>query len=426
MNLIDRQYETLLEMLNWRVSVDILLITFIIFAIYRLFKWTGTWKILTGILLLGLLFIVARILNLSGIQWIYATLSPVVVISFIIIFQPEIRKIMEKTASFHQGQQSKNSTEILQVLSDTVFHLAKQKWGGLIVLPGRDSIHPWISGGIPVQAVPSFPLLVSIFAPHSGGHDGAVVIKNNKIHTFSARLPLSTSCILPEEYGTRHYAALGLSEKTDALVIAISEERGKISLFCEGKMIPCKNPDDFKNTANHFLKKNSRLSFLSESTSSKLAYLAELVVCFFVAVFFWSSINLSGKTSMQSTHDIVAESELSEWVDYDYRIEPNLVGTVANGFMIDTVIVYPGAIRGSALGEESKPDSLFLITTPIFIDSLSENKKIITQLDVPAEVKLPETMSPFVEVVIFVKRIPEMKMNTSIRIIDPAVLNDVE
>ena len=407
MDILKIQITALQEMMNWRVSLDIILITLIIFAIYRLFRWTGTWKILAGILIAGIIFFIARMLNLSGIQWIYATLSPVVVIAFIVIFQPEIRRILEKAASIYQKQSVSQTPEMVQQLNDVVHQLAKEKWGGLIVIPGRDSIQPWVSKGITLNADPSIPLLVSLFDPHSSGHDGAVIISNNKISSFGVRLPLSTSGSLSSEYGTRHYAALGLSEKTDAMVIVVSEERGTINLFARGKMNQIKKPDEFNQKVSRYLQNRKRTSLLTGSIRTKINYMIELICCFIIAVIFWSSVVLSSRSAIQSTREIVAEPEpqLAEpqWFDYEFYITPELIGSPASGYTIDTVFVYPKKVKGNAQSYISNADTLRIRTTPILIDSLRTNIKTMTQLNIPPEFQI-DNPPAFVDVLILIKK----------------------
>ncbi|MBE0617340.1 MAG: DNA integrity scanning protein DisA nucleotide-binding domain protein, partial [Proteobacteria bacterium] len=110
------------------------------------------------------------------------------------------------------------------------------RWGALVVLPGRESVRAWTPGGIAAGAAPSFELLLSLFDPDSPGHGGAALIEGGKVARFAVRLPLSTSDRLPERLGTRHHAAMGLSEVTDALVVAVSEERGTVSAFRDGEI----------------------------------------------------------------------------------------------------------------------------------------------------------------------------------------------
>ena len=241
MDVFSLQIQTIKELLDWRVSLDIILITLLIFFLYSTLRTTGTAKIFLGIMIAVALFIMARLLDLKGIEWIYSNLSPIFLLALIIIFQPEIRKIFERAASIRRREISTEAPKHSSLISDAVFALVKQRRGALLVFPGQDSVKAWTSEGIQIDAQPSYPLLMSIFDPNSPGHDGAVVIENGKISSFAVRLPLSESEKLSEEFGTRHHAGMGLSEVTDALVVAVSEERGTVTLFYEGMVERIKN-----------------------------------------------------------------------------------------------------------------------------------------------------------------------------------------
>lgn len=415
MEFLDLLYQTISGMVNWRVTLDIFLITLVIFSVYRLFKSMGTQKILYGILVAASFLMIARILNLKGIQWIYQTLSPVIVISLIIIFQPEIRRLLEKTASFYRLQGVREQPDAPRLLSEVVFNLAQRKWGALIVIPGKDSIKSWISEGITINAVPSFPLLTSLFDPHSPGHDGAVILDNSRIQSFAVRLPLSTTENLSPEFGTRHHAALGLSEKTDALIIAVSEERGEITLFSDGK--PCKigRPKDLsKHIQNHFQTWKIDSPFSNSFKSNKRLFL-ELFGCLLLTVLFWSSVNLTENIEEPRAETRQLESLPVEISSRETSricpIIPHVEGVPADSSMlVDRILVYPAFAELRPLDHTILPDSMILRTFPVSIDSVTGNIKRLTQLMLPDSVMLINPLSPFVEVVVLFKSFGETGM----------------
>lgn len=228
-------FKMLKLMLDWRVILDILLIAAALFLLYRTLHRFGAWKIVAGIFLAIAIFVVANILDLKGIRWLYSNLSQVALIGFIVIFQPEIRKVFERAASFRGRGRGRDHTEFVMIIVDTAFALAEKKRGAIFVVPGKEPIERWLSGGLDLNATPTFPLIMSIFDPHSPGHDGALIIDGGKLTQFGVRLPLAKMGNLADEFGTRHYAALGLSEVSDALVVVVSEERGVITTFRDGK-----------------------------------------------------------------------------------------------------------------------------------------------------------------------------------------------
>ena len=303
MDFINLQIATIKEMLNWRVSLDILLITAAIYALYQFLRVTGTWKIASGIMVAGGIFVIARLLNLKGIVWIYSFLSPIILISLIIIFQPEIRKILERTATLMGKQPRRQETKLAFVLSEATFELARKRHGAIMVLPGKDAVKLWVSEGISLDAVVSFPLMVSLFDPNSPGHDGAVLIENDRAAAYAVRLPLSDTDSLPKEYGTRHYAGLGLSEVTDALVIVVSEERGRVTLFHRGTMEVIEHKEMLSARITHHLLSTATTTLKPRFTRKNLR-LKEIGVSFFLAFLFWSTVVLTQSELRESSYTI--------------------------------------------------------------------------------------------------------------------------
>jgi uncharacterized protein (TIGR00159 family) len=227
--------QLLQQMVSWRAVLDILFLAVLIFVLYRALLRLGTYKILTGILIAAALFIIANLLDLTGIEWIYANVSQVAVIALIVIFQPELRKILERAASVRRTDSGDRMADISGLVSNVLLALSKQKRGALLIIPGKEPLQEWLTGGHILDAAPSYPLLMSIFDPNSPGHDGALIIENGRCTRFGVRLPVSKTAKLSEEYGTRHHAAMGLAEVSDALVLVVSEERGSITLFKQDK-----------------------------------------------------------------------------------------------------------------------------------------------------------------------------------------------
>jgi uncharacterized protein (TIGR00159 family) len=282
--------EMMRAMLSWRVILDILLIAVALFLAYRTLRRLGTWKIVAGIFIAIAIFDVAYFLDLRGIKWIYSNLSHVALIGSIVIFQPEIRKVLERAASLRRGEIGSQGADLSMQISEAVFSLAQQRRGAILVLPGKEPIKEGLYGGYTLDAEPSHPLIMSIFDPHSPGHDGALIIESGKVSHFGVRLPLSKTEKLPKEYGTRHHAAMGLSELSDALVIVVSEERGAVTAFYDGKMervhdkntVSTKIVSHWQNTATYVLRGERKWGLLSG-----------VALSLFVAFIFWSTVIIS-------------------------------------------------------------------------------------------------------------------------------------
>jgi hypothetical protein len=171
--------------------------------------------------------------------------------------------------------------------------LAEQRRGAIVVFPGKEPIQEWLSGGHKLDARPSTPLIMSIFDPNSPGHDGALIVERGKFTRFGVRLPVSQSAVLSEEFGTRHHAAMGLVEKSDALAIAVSEERGKISIFNKGKIHPLNNREKLVQTIiSHWKRTASYPLGLPEGQTKGLVF-TQMLVSLALAVFFWSTLIIS-------------------------------------------------------------------------------------------------------------------------------------
>ncbi|MBT8361176.1 MAG: diadenylate cyclase [Deltaproteobacteria bacterium] len=282
------------ELLSWRAALDILLISAGLFFLHRTLVRLGTWKILVGIAAAFLIFGLASMLNLEGIEWIFQNVSQVAVLALIVIFQPELRKILEKIVSLYGSRHTSADQSLTQIVADSLWQLGQKKQGALIVYPGREPVEEKLSGGYPLTAEASVPLIMSIFDPNSPGHDGAMIIENNKLCRFGVRLPISQTSRLAEQYGTRHHAAMGLAEVTDALVLVVSEERGMVSAFINGKMTRFDSPQQIiaeilQHQTRHGTLTIGNLNLIDRRTSFQVA--GSLLI----AVIFWTVLASSNK-----------------------------------------------------------------------------------------------------------------------------------
>jgi diadenylate cyclase len=288
----------LVQIFDWREALDILILATGLFLAYRTLHRLGTWKMASGVLIAIIVYVIAYLLDLKSVSWIYLNLNQVALIGLIVIFQPEIRKMLEKAASFGGGPVRKEEADLSVLLAETTFAMAQIKQGALIVLPGREPIQEWLSGGYPIDAAPSHPLLMSIFDDHSPGHDGAVIVENGKIIRFGARLPLSDTGNLGEGYGTRHHAAMGLSENSDAMVIVVSEERGEVTVFQDGKLQEMAGSDELRS---RIVTHCANSSILGGQGQEKISWgtLSGIFVSMIMAVVIWSTIMISEGTVIQ-------------------------------------------------------------------------------------------------------------------------------
>jgi diadenylate cyclase len=298
-------------LLTWRAALDILLVTAGLFFLYRTLLRLGTWAIFTGVLLATAVFFVANFLDLKGIEWIYTNLSHVALIAMIVIFQPELRKMFERAASVTRKEVQKKEEGLGSLVSQSLFTLAGQRRGAIVVFPGRESVNEWLSGGFRMDAKPSLPLIMSIFDPNSPGHDGALVVHNGLFTRFGVRLPVSESQRLAEEYGTRHHAAMGLAERTDALTMVVSEERGRVSIFRDGQVRPATDPAAVEAAILAHWRETAAPAIEIPKGRRVWAAVLQLLPSFIVATLFWLSLTVSQGEVLEKVLSVPVEYSLS-------------------------------------------------------------------------------------------------------------------
>lgn len=240
---------------------DILEILLIAFAIYNVINWvkqTRAWILVKGLIVLLVLWLIASILNLNVILWIFFKGINVGIIAVIIVFQPEFRKALEQlgqnnlvTPLFNfndnKDRNERFSDDTVAGIVKAAFELAKTKTGALIVLEKDISLGEFEKTGIAIDSLVSSQLLINIFEHNTPLHDGAVILRGNRIVAATCYLPLSDNMHLSKDLGTRHRAGIGVSEVSDSLTIIVSEETGKVSIATGGTLIRNVDGDYLRN-----------------------------------------------------------------------------------------------------------------------------------------------------------------------------------
>jgi len=218
--------------------IDILLIAYILYRLYYFLRGTRAIQMTAGLIIILITSILVNIFNLSGMEWIFDNLRTIWLIAFVIVFQPELRRVLlylgqiPLVRRFIRVRAPKVIDEVVKACSE----LSRRGFGALIVMVREAGLRSIIETGQRIQAEVSTPLIVSIFNPLSPLHDGAIVIQNDVIEAAKCILPLSESDKLEPWLGTRHRAALGLSEESDAVIIVVSEETRRISVAMNGQL----------------------------------------------------------------------------------------------------------------------------------------------------------------------------------------------
>lgn len=230
--------------------VDILEIAIIAFIIYHILVWmrtTRAWFLMKGIVSIMVMFVIAVILEMNTIIWIAQNVVYIGVIAVIVILQPELRKALETLGKknffsaflpmeFNRGEEGNFSDHTVKEITKACVEMGKVKTGALIVIAQNDLLTEYENTGIEVDGVVSSQLLINIFEHNTPLHDGAVIVRGNRISSATCYLPLSDNMQLSKALGTRHRAGVGISEATDAMTLIVSEETGKISVAYKGEL----------------------------------------------------------------------------------------------------------------------------------------------------------------------------------------------
>ena len=223
----------------WWDLLDIALVSFLIYELLLLIRGTRAVQMaLSGGFLIGLFFL-SRWLQLETVNWVIRNLATYVVFAIIVLFQSDIRRAMAhfgRAPIFRYFERVQSTDETIEELVVTATNLASRRIGAIIVIERQIGLRNYIEGGIPLDAMVTYDLLASIFQPSSPLHDGAAIIQGDRVAAAACFLPLSVKPRVSRELGTRHRAALGLTEENDAVAIVVSEETGRISIVEDGDL----------------------------------------------------------------------------------------------------------------------------------------------------------------------------------------------
>lgn len=242
------------NLFSWQNLVsllDVLVVWYVIYMLMMLLRGTKAVQLFRGIVVIILIKLVSWYIGLETVSWIMDQVINWGIIAIIVIFQPEIRRGLEhlgRGSLFANYNKKENEAEIklVDALDQAIQYMSKRRIGALITVQMNTGLDDYIETGIPLDADVSGALLINIFIPNTPLHDGAVIIKDNRIAVAAAYLPLSESNLIPKELGTRHRAAVGISEVTDALTIVVSEETGGVTITKNNELIRDLTQQDYR------------------------------------------------------------------------------------------------------------------------------------------------------------------------------------
>ncbi len=232
------------QLLRLSDFIDIFIVSVILYYMINLIRETRAMQLVKGIIFLFLAFFVSQWLKLNALNYILGGAMQIGAFAIVVIFQPELRNLLERMGRFKVGNiidfagttTDEEQSRVIESVALAASNMAQSRTGALIVMERTTRLGEFISTGTMLDANVSSGLLENIFVPNTPLHDGAVVIRNNKIVTAGCILPLTANNNLSRDLGTRHRAAIGLSEVTDAVIIVVSEETGKISIALNGSL----------------------------------------------------------------------------------------------------------------------------------------------------------------------------------------------
>lgn len=255
----------LAALLTWRNFInliDILVIWFLIYELMVLVRGTRAVQLFKGIIIIIVVKLISWYIGLTTVSWVMDQIINWGVIAMVVIFQPEIRRGLEHLGRGTMFTRTKTENEeeeaLITQLDQAIQYMSKRRIGALIAIEMDTGLEEYIETGIPLDAEVTGALLINTFIPNTPLHDGGVIIKGGRIAVAAAYLPLSDSKLIPKELGTRHRAAVGISEVTDALTIVISEETGGVSITKDNELIRDMTQENYlKFLRAHLYKKES-------------------------------------------------------------------------------------------------------------------------------------------------------------------------
>lgn len=232
----------------FRNIIDVLIVTFLFYWVYRFLTNTRAMQLLKGVVVIFFVAVLSRVLRLDTLDWLIQNITSYLVITVIILFQPELRRLITQFGQ-RNWISSDSSTDAfaLDELVNALNAMAEERVGSLIVIERNTGLKGYVESGVQVNAALSEELIRTIFYPLTPLHDGAIIMQGGRIAAAACYLPLSDSKQIKKHHGARHRAGLGIAEETDALVLVTSEETGAITIMVNGRMHSRVKTTDLKN-----------------------------------------------------------------------------------------------------------------------------------------------------------------------------------
>jgi uncharacterized protein (TIGR00159 family) len=387
-------FHSLVTNFRWQDIIDILVVGYFLFRLYVLFRGTYVFRVIIGIGFLWIFQRVAASLGLIVTSWAMQGIIAFAAITIIVVFRNEIKNVLQTKdlGAILWGFSHKAYQTPVDIITESVYELANKKIGALMVLPAKDDLQELVQSGIPWRGVLSKEMILSVFWPDNPAHDGAAIISGNKIMEVGVILPLSRRSDLPSIYGTRHRAAIGLSEKTDSLVIVVSEETGHVITVKKGEIKEINTNIELEKT----LQDHMGISYVEKGIREKeylqLSIAAVAILIFVTGTWFSFSRGLETFISMNVPIEYMNRNpgmELLESSINTVNLSMSGAGPLIKSIKPDQVKVRIDLDK-SVIGLNSYTITQENITLPpgVLLKKVDPNVIDVT-LDVPVKKKLP-------------------------------------
>ena len=328
-------FENLKNHIRLADIADIALWTILVYFAINWIRKRASYAVAFAFIVAGLLYLAAHVFGMYVTLFIFRAGLTVLALSLVIIFQQDLRRAFEQFSTWRPWRQNRmaESEKSRIAIIEAVMRMSEQKTGALIVFQGKEPLEPHIRGGIPLGGKISEPLLLSIFHSKTPGHDGAAIIYHDRLSHFAVHLPLSSNLDSLGPGGTRHAAALGLAECTDAFIITVSEERGTVSVAHERQLTPLENPPELRNLLAEFEEKHAKSAESEDRVGGFVGGLGLKLASLVSAVLLWIGIAYQIDPVMRSYENVPVE-----------------VRNMPEGWAVDDV--WPSEVRLAVTGTE--------------------------------------------------------------------------
>ncbi|OIO38222.1 MAG: TIGR00159 family protein [Candidatus Omnitrophica bacterium CG1_02_49_10] len=245
-------------LIYWKPILEIVILWFAFYRLSLFIKGTTAFNVILGVFAVIFMFYITSLLNLHTINWILTKLSAISVVAFLVIFQPELRRGLTRLGQAPLWGLFKREEVIIDEIVNACFTMSDKRLGGIVAIKREIGFKAYIESGVKLDSQLSADLIVSLFTPPAPLHDGAIVVEGDRIIAAACLFPLTQNPYLSKSLGTRHRAAIGLTEETDAVCIIISEETGKVSIAIRGRLTKNMNSDALRKLLHNLYKRPSQ------------------------------------------------------------------------------------------------------------------------------------------------------------------------